>query len=135
MTDKELWVYNGVITIIPLNFGCESNLLIQFITEIAAKWILNWWLLFSLNSNSGAYISKTSNSYSIVTAHLVFVLNITKKEFVYLSKEDKRTPCPCTYLVSWQLAPTVFQGSEQDFELVPVPWPKGGHTAIQEERS
>lgn len=39
---------------------------------------------------------------------------------------------PCTYSVSWQLAPTVFQGSEQDFVLIPVPWPMEGHTAYEE---
>ena len=37
-----------------------------------------------------ACISKSSNSCPTVTASLVFVSNITKEEFIYLAKEDKR---------------------------------------------
>lgn len=43
-------------------------------------------------------------------------------------------PYSCTYSVSWQLAPTVFQGSEQGFVLIPVPWLMGGHTTFEEKK-
>lgn len=55
----------------------------------SCKMSLNWRLLFCWSWNFTANISKSSNSYSTVTAILAFLSNTIKEVFIYLAKEDK----------------------------------------------